>query len=76
VTVHERIFVAGASGVLGVRLIPLLIAAGHEVAGMTRSAEKARLLRDLGAEPVVCDVYDANALESMRAFRPTPSSTS
>jgi nucleoside-diphosphate-sugar epimerase len=32
-----RIFVAGASGVIGIRLVPLLVAAGHEVAGMTRS---------------------------------------
>jgi nucleoside-diphosphate-sugar epimerase len=57
-----RIFVAGASGVLGVRLVPLLVAAGHEVAGLTRSPTKAGLLRELGAQPVVCDVYDASAL--------------
>jgi nucleoside-diphosphate-sugar epimerase len=52
-----RIFVAGAIGVIGVRLVPLLVAAGHEVAGMTRSAGKADALRGLGGEPVVCDVY-------------------
>ncbi|WP_039797735.1 NAD-dependent epimerase/dehydratase family protein [Nocardia araoensis] len=57
-----RIFLAGATGVIGVRLLPLLIEAGHEVAGMTRSAGKADPLRALGAEPVVCDVYDADAL--------------
>lgn len=57
-----RIFLAGASGVIGVRLMPLLVQAGHEVAGMTRSSEKADRLRELGAEPVVCDVYDADAL--------------
>ena len=57
-----RIFVAGATGVLGIRLVPLLIADGHEVWGMTRSAPKADTLRALGAEPVVCDVYDADAL--------------
>jgi len=57
-----RIFVAGASGLIGVRLVPLLVAAGHEVAGMTRSPEKVGLLRDLGAEPVVCDVFDAASL--------------
>ena len=57
-----RVFFAGASGVIGVRIVPLLIAAGHEVAAMTRSPDKAKLLRGLGAEPVVCDVYDANAL--------------
>ena len=66
-----RIFVAGASGLIGVRLVPLLVAAGHEVAGMTRSPEKAGLLRDLGAEPVVCDVFDAGALaEAVAAFGP------
>jgi uncharacterized protein YbjT (DUF2867 family) len=57
-----RIFVAGASGLIGIRLVPLLVAAGHEVAGMTRTEAKAALLRDLGAEPVVCDVFDAGAL--------------
>ncbi|MFI5779126.1 NAD-dependent epimerase/dehydratase family protein [Nocardia sp. NPDC051570] len=66
-----RIFLAGASGVLGTRLTPLLIAAGCEVAGMTRSPAKAELLAGLGAEPVVCDVYDAAALEqAVRAYAP------
>jgi uncharacterized protein YbjT (DUF2867 family) len=66
-----RIFVAGASGLIGVRLVPLLVEAGHEVAGMTRSPEKAGLLRDLGAEPVVCDVFDAAAVaEAVEAFGP------
>jgi nucleoside-diphosphate-sugar epimerase len=51
-----RIFVAGASGVIGVRLVPLLVAAGHEVAGMTRSTNKTDELRALGAEPVICNV--------------------
>lgn len=59
-----RIFLAGASGVIGVRLIPLLVAAGHHVAGMTRSPGKAGRLRALGAEPVVCDVFDADALHA------------
>ena len=57
-----RIFLAGASGVVGVRLIPLLVAGGHTVAGMTRSPAKAHMLGELGAESVVCDVFDANAL--------------
>jgi uncharacterized protein YbjT (DUF2867 family) len=57
-----RVFVAGASGVIGVRLVPLLAAAGHEVAGMTRSPEKAEGLRALGATPVVCDAFDAAAV--------------
>jgi nucleoside-diphosphate-sugar epimerase len=57
-----RIFVAGATGALGTQLVPLLVAAGHEVAGMTRSERKAETLRALGAEAVVCDVFDAGAL--------------
>lgn len=57
-----RVFVAGASGVLGRHLLPLLVADGHAVAGMTRSADKAELLRTLGAEPVVCDAFDRLAL--------------
>jgi nucleoside-diphosphate-sugar epimerase len=66
-----RIFVAGASGVIGSRVVPLLVARGDVVAGMTRSSEKASMLRDLGAEPVVCDVYDADALASaVAAFEP------
>jgi nucleoside-diphosphate-sugar epimerase len=57
-----RIFLAGASGVIGTRLVPLLVAAGHDVAGVTRTPGKAELLRGLGATPVVCDVYDREAL--------------
>ena len=53
-----RIFVAGASGVLGVRIVPLLVAKGHEVAAMTRTPAKADLLASLGGRPIVCDVYD------------------
>jgi nucleoside-diphosphate-sugar epimerase len=59
-----RVFVAGASGVIGVRLVPLLVAAGHEVAGLTRSPEKVEALRRLGALPVVCDVFDRKALRA------------
>ena len=66
-----RVFLAGASGVIGVRLIPLLVRDGHEVAGMTRSPGKAAALRELGAEPVVCDVFDAGALaQAVVAFGP------
>lgn len=57
-----RIFLAGASGVIGARLIPLLVTEGHRVVGMTRSPEKAAALRDLGAHPVVSDVYAADEL--------------
>jgi nucleoside-diphosphate-sugar epimerase len=66
-----RVFLAGASGVIGARLVPLLVREGHEVAGMTRSPEKADRLRELGAEPVVCDVFDAAALDrAVAASRP------
>lgn len=57
-----RIFVAGASGVIGLPLLRVLVEAGHTVAGMTRTSSKAQLISDLGAQPVVCDVYDAMAL--------------
>jgi nucleoside-diphosphate-sugar epimerase len=59
---NMRIFLAGASGVIGIRLLPLLVNAGHTVAGMTRSSSKLAELEALGAEPVLCDVYDAEAL--------------
>jgi nucleoside-diphosphate-sugar epimerase len=66
-----RIFLAGATGVIGVRLVPLLVDAGHVVTGMTRSQDKADGLRSIGADPVVCDVYDADALrEAVVAFAP------
>jgi nucleoside-diphosphate-sugar epimerase len=57
-----RIFLAGAGGVIGRRLTPLLRSAGHAVSGTTRAADKAGALRALGAEPVVVDVFDAQAL--------------
>ena len=67
----ERIFLAGATGVLGVRLVPLLVAEGHTVAAMTRSPDKAASLQTLGAEPVVCDAFDRRAVrEAVVAFRP------
>ena len=57
-----RIFLAGASGVIGQHLVPLLVGEGHDVAGMTRTPGKADWLRQVGAEPVVCDVFDRDAL--------------
>lgn len=66
-----RIFLAGATGVIGVRLLPLLIAEGHTVAAMTRSTAKADALAAAGALPVVCDVYDSEALRTaVVAFQP------
>ncbi len=53
-----RVFVAGASGVIGRPLLPALIAAGHEVTGMTRRPERADAVRAAGADAVVCDVFD------------------
>jgi nucleoside-diphosphate-sugar epimerase len=57
-----RIFLAGATGVIGQRLAVLLRDAGHEVAGTTRTDAKAAMLRSLGVMPVVVDVFDADAL--------------
>jgi 2-alkyl-3-oxoalkanoate reductase len=57
-----KVFVAGATGALGMQLIPQLVANGHEVVGMTRSASKQNVLRDLGARPVVADALDPDAV--------------
>jgi nucleoside-diphosphate-sugar epimerase len=66
-----RIFVAGAGGVIGRRLVPLLVGRGHAVTALTRRPERAAGLRALGAEPVVADAYDAAALAAaVSAARP------
>jgi uncharacterized protein YbjT (DUF2867 family) len=66
-----RVFLAGASGVIGQRLIPRLVQAGHVVGGMTRSSSKTALLAQLGAEPILCDVFDRDALiQAVRDFNP------
>ncbi|UGS37465.1 NAD-dependent epimerase/dehydratase family protein [Capillimicrobium parvum] len=66
-----HIFLAGATGAVGRSLIPLLIENGHTVAGPTRSAAKADLLRSLGAAPVVVDGLDRDAVRSaVAAERP------
>jgi nucleoside-diphosphate-sugar epimerase len=57
-----RIFLAGATGALGRRLVPLLVAGGHQVSGTTRTPEKADDLREWGAEPVVVDALDRAAV--------------
>ena len=57
-----RVFVAGASGVIGRALVPPLVAAGHEVTGTTRVPERAERLRAAGAQAAVCDAHDAAAL--------------
>jgi len=53
-----RVFVAGATGAIGKQLVPRLVAAGHEVHGMTRSESKQAMLHDLGAVPVIADALD------------------
>src|SRR5215831_1325122 len=66
-----RIFLAGAAGAIGKRLVPLLLDAGHHVVGTTRSAIKADTLRAAGVVPVVIDVFDAPALSrAVSAARP------
>ena len=66
-----RVFVAGATGVIGRALLPQLRDAGHEVTGMTRSEDRADKLRELGADPVVCDAFDAEGVvEAVAAARP------
>lgn len=62
-----RIFIAGASGAIGGHLVARLVARGHEVVGATRSAAKADALRVLGAEPVVVDALDPEAVADMVA---------
>jgi len=59
-----RVFLAGATGVIGRRLVPMLVAAGHEVTGTTRSSTKAQELREAGVEPVVVDALDSEALKA------------
>jgi nucleoside-diphosphate-sugar epimerase len=61
-TAIVRIFLAGASGAIGRRLTPLLLAAGHTVTGTTRSAGKAGELNARGVEPIIVDVFDRDAL--------------
>lgn len=57
-----RVFLAGASGAIGRRLTPLLIAAGHDVTGTTRSVAKAAELKAAGVAAVVVDIFDAATL--------------
>jgi nucleoside-diphosphate-sugar epimerase len=66
-----RIFLAGATGALGTQLVPRLLAGGHQVIGTTRSAAKADALRAAGAEPVVLDALDRDAVvAAVTAARP------
>jgi len=65
-----RIFVAGATGAIGRYLVPALVKAGHEVAGLTRDSNKADGLLAQGATPVVCDVYDPRLIVELAQLAP------
>jgi len=66
-----RIFLAGATGVIGEQLVPLLVAAGHHLIATTRKPEKLERLRAQGAEPVVVDGLDREAvMKAVVAARP------
>jgi nucleoside-diphosphate-sugar epimerase len=66
-----RVFVAGATGAIGKQLVPRLVAAGHEVHGMTRSASKQAMLSQLGAVPVLADALDPDQVaQAVAAARP------
>ena len=57
-----NIFVAGSTGVLGRRIVVLLVSHGHEVTALTRRGDRAGLLSSLGARPVVADALDPDSL--------------
>ena len=57
-----KVLLAGATGALGRQLVPRLVAAGHEVAGMTRSESRRQAVLDLGATPVVADALDRDQI--------------
>ncbi len=66
-----RVFVAGATGAIGRQLVPRLVAAGHEVTGMTRSESKQAMVRELGAVPVVADASEPDQVaEAVGRARP------
>src|SRR5215217_312355 len=62
-----RVFLAGATGVIGTALVPQLVNAGHEVTAMTRSVLRAAQVEAVGADPVVCDVFDADGVHAAMA---------
>jgi nucleoside-diphosphate-sugar epimerase len=66
-----KIFLAGATGLIGIRLLPLMLAEGHVVAAMTRTKAKIDALRAPGVTPVLCDLFDARSLTAaMEDFKP------
>ena len=66
-----RIYLAGATGLIGIRLLPLMLAEGHIIAAMTRTQGKIDGLRAAGVTPVLCDIFDQNSLTAaVRDFQP------
>lgn len=59
-----KVFVTGATGVVGTRAVPALVAAGHEVTAVARGPEKAELVRSMGATPASVDLFDAEAVKA------------
>jgi len=57
-----KVFVAGATGAIGRQLVPRLLAAGHEVIAMTRTASKQQALRGMGAQPVIADALSRDSV--------------
>ena len=66
-----RIFLAGGTGVIGIRLLPLMLAEGHVIAAMTRTRGKIDGLRASGVIPVLCDLFDqASLVAAVKDFQP------
>ncbi|HYL73982.1 MAG TPA: NAD(P)-dependent oxidoreductase, partial [Bryobacteraceae bacterium] len=66
-----KIFVAGATGAIGRRLVPMLVSAGHTVTGATRSPEKTAAMRETGATPIILDALnEKQVLEAVQQAGP------
>src|SRR5262245_39960540 len=59
-----KVLISGATGVIGARTIPLLLAAGHEVSALVRSPDRAARLAAVGAKPVLADLFDPSGLRA------------
>jgi nucleoside-diphosphate-sugar epimerase len=62
---NKKVFVAGATGVIGRALCKILIKDGWKVYGTTRSENKIKMLKEIGVEPIIIDVYDWQKLEEI-----------
>ncbi len=68
---RRSVFLAGATGAIGKRLVPQLVRAGYDVFGTTRSPQKAEGLRAIGVQPLIVDVFDSDTLvDAMRVAHP------